>query len=421
MEVNFQSIFHNHQVINLLQSQSSAEGRKFQIVSGDKECVYSNKLWMFSSFIRSIVESLVIAEDITIILPDYSAVDVTNATNILLNNKNDELVFSRKVKEILEALGIDITNTKIVNEDFDSKETIRRDLINEFLKKEDASNISCNFCPKTFHGSKQTDKYKIHLGIIHFTAEMKIEVDKYFPANNKCSGCGKIYESSCLKRRHLIYNHSHLVKSIISLIKDQIKRDEPTEDEDSDFLNQLLKSNQDLSDSDSDEENDESDFIDKLQNSNQNLSDIDSDEEHDESDLIDELQNSNQDLSDSDSDEEEDESNFIDELQNCNQDLSDSENDSDEEEERNNMSNNGEYANDKEVEEKQKELMITNQNLSDSNTDDEDEEANVSQTANDQDVEEDQFQDINNILLQVQDLEDTDSEDEEENHGENEE
>ena len=136
MEVNFQSIFHNHQVINLLQSQSSAEGRKFQIVSGDKECVYSNKLWMFSSFIRSIVESLVIAEDITIMLPDYSAVDVTNATNILLNNKNDELVFSRKVKEILEALGIDITNTKIVNEDFDSKETIRRDLINELVKKE---------------------------------------------------------------------------------------------------------------------------------------------------------------------------------------------------------------------------------------------------------------------------------------------
>ena len=369
MELKFQSIFHNHQVTKILQSQISEEGRKFKIVSGDNECVFSNKLWMFSSFIRSIVETLVIADDINIILPDYSGVDVTNAINILFNNKKDELVFSTKVKEIFEALGVDVTNAKVINDNYESKETKRKDLINVFVKKDDASNISCKFCPKIFHGSKRTDEYKIHLGIIHLTAEMKIEVDKYFLGKSKCSACEKVYESSSLKKRHLIYNHSHLHETITSLIKDQKNRDESTEDEESGFLNQLLKFNQDLSDNDSDEEANKS--------------------------------------------------NYIDEIQNCNEELSDS--DSDEDEERIDVWIKEHSANDKEAEDRETELMISNQNLSDSDTDNEDEEANMIQKVHDQHVEEDQFQDLHYSLLQVQDLEDTDSEDEAENHDENEE
>ena len=181
MEVHLQSESHTDQVTNYLQNNvyEGSETRKICIISGDDVTVQSNNLWMSSSLIRTVIGSLLTNEDITLIMPDYSGADVTKAIKILRNQSKEDIIFDRNVRDILEALGVDTTNTQCVNENFESKETIRRDLINELVnkrKEEESSNIICKFCPKRFQGTKAKDIYKCHLGVMHFSAEMKIEI-----------------------------------------------------------------------------------------------------------------------------------------------------------------------------------------------------------------------------------------------------
>ena len=372
MEVHLQSESHTDQVTNYLQNNvyEGSETRKICIISGDDVTVQSNNLWMSSSLIRTVIGSLLTNEDITLIMPDYSGADVTNAIKILRNHIDEDIIFNRNVKDILEALAVDITKTQFVNENFESKETIRRDLINELVNKrneEDSSNIICKFCPKRFHGTRVKEKYKCHLGLMHFSAEMKMEIEKYFQADHKCSECGKIYVNSHLKRRHLAYNHSYLVDTIKSLIKEQVGRQKTKVEEDF---------NEDSNDSEVSGTSDAVDSGEYFEN---------------------------------------DDSGIQDQLLLCNQDLSDS--DTDDDQVGSDAPNDGDSTNDEEAEGIQNELMLFNQNLSDSDSDDDDTN-DVTDQDKSQDVDDEQFQDIHNTLLQEQDLEDSDDEPEHQDQSE---
>ena len=100
-------------------------------------------LWLLSPFVRSIIGSLSNIENNMILLPDYSSQDITAALDIIEGKQKAVLVFSRATKELLEILGLNLsqsqTNNNLSNEKIEEsvhpskmkRETVQDDSIHD--------------------------------------------------------------------------------------------------------------------------------------------------------------------------------------------------------------------------------------------------------------------------------------------------
>jgi len=98
--------------------------------------------------------------------------------------------------------------------------------------------VKCPNCPRKFSGSvsRLMDMLKCHIGHIHFKNELMSEIKTYFPNSTKeCNVCKKIFNGIngiSTMRKHLVFNHSKYVEIIKSLavkaIKENSQCDLPT-------------------------------------------------------------------------------------------------------------------------------------------------------------------------------------------------
>ena len=191
------------------------------VISGsDGVPININNLWLFSPLVRSILGSLTKAEQRLIILPGLSSEDIRNGLAILNgpDPDNELIFFDKKAKVVLETLGIDLTNSELL------QPTNVKLKIDDRGAARNSREVKCVYCERTFVGSlsKLKDKLKCHIGNIHFSHQMEKEISVFFNNDHQCKECGKSYHQEHMKRKHLTFNHSYLVEQIMAQVYESL-------------------------------------------------------------------------------------------------------------------------------------------------------------------------------------------------------
>ena len=108
-----QSRSHCDQVVDALQNNNEHD---LAIIGNDLLTSHCGILWVLSPFVRSLVGSLKNIKDSLIILPDFTYVDIITGLDIIEGNVT-EMSFDLNIKDLLETLGLDLTNVLIKREE----------------------------------------------------------------------------------------------------------------------------------------------------------------------------------------------------------------------------------------------------------------------------------------------------------------
>ena len=286
----------NHSSRIGLTVQETDEDHNVTIMDSAGVATKATNLWVYSPLVRSVLDTLTRDHQHLLILPDFSAGDISKGLGLLRGSECEELYFNRGTKCFLETIGVEMTGSqamvtreevklesvdtserseetehvkpesvvtigksketeyvKLENVDRDCSENVE-EVTKESLYRSDWSKhteeVKCNSCERRFVGSrsKLKDKLKCHIGNIHFNREMKQEISIFFDSNNKCKRCGKFYHQDSMKRKHLTFNHSYLVDKIMDCVYRCLDPDSRKKETKNVEVEALLKSDNDSSD-----------------------------------------------------------------------------------------------------------------------------------------------------------------------------
>ena len=212
--INFKQTNHCSRIAKAVEETENDENL---VISGsDGVPININNLWLFSPLVRSILGSLTKAEQRLIILPGLSSEDIRNGLAILNgpDPDNELIFFDKKAKVVLETLGIDLTDSELLQPTDVSRK------IDDRGAARNTREVKCVYCERPFVGSlsKLKDKLKCHIGNIHFSHQMEKEILVFFNNAHQCKECGKSYHQEHMKRKHLTFNHSYLVEQIMDQV-----------------------------------------------------------------------------------------------------------------------------------------------------------------------------------------------------------
>ena len=121
-----QSENHSDQVLTALQDKNDID---ILIIGNDGVTTHTSMLWVFSSLIRSLIDSLGNISETAVILPDFSYDDINTCLEMIEGNRRKVLLFNSTTKHLLEVLGIDLRNAWIVGEDDNDEDDIQKMLL----------------------------------------------------------------------------------------------------------------------------------------------------------------------------------------------------------------------------------------------------------------------------------------------------
>ena len=286
----------NHSSRIGLTVQETDEDHYVTIIDSVGVSTRATNLWVYSPLVRSVLDTLTRDHQHLLILPDFSAADISKGLGLLRGSECEELYFNRGTKCFLETIGVQMTGSQAMvtrgevklesvdtsdrseeteyvklksvdmsdtseQTEYVKQENVDRDWSEkvEEVKKESLyrsdwskhkEEVKCNSCERRFVGSrsKLKDKLKCHIGNIHFNREMKHEISIFFDSNNKCKRCGKFYHQDNMKRKHLTFNHSYLVDKIMDCVYRCLDPDSKTKETKNVDVEALLKSDNESSD-----------------------------------------------------------------------------------------------------------------------------------------------------------------------------
>ena len=112
--INFKHTNHSSRIAKAVEETENDENL---VISGsDGVPININNLWLFSPLVRSILDSLTKVDHHLILLPGLSSQDIRDGLGILNGpDPDNELVFfNHKAKDVLETLGINLTNSELI-------------------------------------------------------------------------------------------------------------------------------------------------------------------------------------------------------------------------------------------------------------------------------------------------------------------
>ena len=113
MMLSLKSQTHPEHLVESLQSKSSLD---ILVAGCDSVSSPSERLWILSPLVRETIGSLaglVRAQEPLIILPDFTQEDIERALEIVRGDVRDNIILNSATKDILETLGILLTNLKV--------------------------------------------------------------------------------------------------------------------------------------------------------------------------------------------------------------------------------------------------------------------------------------------------------------------
>ena len=120
--LQLQSENHLQQILSALQTTENCNIRLF---GSDSESALSERLWILSPFIRSILGSVRNIQENILILPDFSSGDINSALDILEGENDEDLLFNDTEKRILETLGVGLNCSRYLQKNDLDKSKIR--------------------------------------------------------------------------------------------------------------------------------------------------------------------------------------------------------------------------------------------------------------------------------------------------------
>ena len=102
-QCHLQSRRHYDQVLEALQSRRDFE---LSIVGNESLSTQSSSLWLYSPFIRSIVDSLKNVQENVVLLPDFSCQEVKAGLEVIESSYKEIITFNSTTRNLLETLGI---------------------------------------------------------------------------------------------------------------------------------------------------------------------------------------------------------------------------------------------------------------------------------------------------------------------------
>ena len=112
-QCHLQSRRHYDQVLEALQSRRDFE---LSIVGNESLSTQSSSLWLYSPFIRSIVDSLKNVQENVVLLPDFSCQEVKAGLEVIESSYKEIITFNSTTRNLLETLGIHWMRDEDVNE-----------------------------------------------------------------------------------------------------------------------------------------------------------------------------------------------------------------------------------------------------------------------------------------------------------------
>ena len=272
------SLSHSDLILSTICSPDSGPG--LTVATSDKVSTTVHSLWLLSPFIRSAIASVNDkTDDHLIILPDFTSEQFRKVVDLIRPSNSESLVFNDVTRDILELIGIDISNYEEKPED----------------------DMRCRFCEEHISGGDRG--LRSHLISSHLNIEIEKEVEAFFGSSDRCSECEESHRTDSARRLHLSHQHSYLVEKIDHLI--QQNQADFNEDLVADIqrkMEVIIDDSSDDSDVDSegdaDNESDEDDVQNQLMLCNPNLSDS---EDEDEADITeDQVEKQNDGIEDQD-------------------------------------------------------------------------------------------------------------------------
>ena len=246
------SLSHSDLVLSTVFSPDS--GPSLTVATSDKVATTVHSLWLLSPFIRSAIASVNRTDHHLIILPDFTSEQFRKVVDLIRHSNSELLVFNGVTRDILELIGIDISNYQ---------EKLEEDM-------------RCRFCEEHISGGNRG--LRCHLISSHLNIEIEKEVEAFFGSSDRCSECLEFHRADSSRRLHVSHQHSYLVEKIDQLI--QQNQADFNEDLVADIQRKMEMISDDSSDDsdvdsegDADHESDEDDVQNQLMLCNPNLSD----------------------------------------------------------------------------------------------------------------------------------------------------
>ena len=109
--MHFQSEKHSDQVLGALQTENGCD---ILLIGNDNVSSHSDSLWILSTLVRSIIDSLKNVEENLLIIPDFSSEDIKTVLDIIhAGMDGKEVWFNSATKYLLETLGIDFDQRNV--------------------------------------------------------------------------------------------------------------------------------------------------------------------------------------------------------------------------------------------------------------------------------------------------------------------
>ena len=187
------SLSHSDLILSTICSPHSGPG--LTVATSDKVSTTVHSLWLLSQFIRSAIASVNRTDDHLIILPDFTSEQFRKVVDLIRPSNSESLVFNDVTRDILELIGIDISNYEEKPED----------------------DMRCRFCEERISGGDRG--LRSHLISSHLNIEIEKEVEAFFGSSDRCSECEESHRTDSARRLHLSHQHSYLVEKIDHLIQ----------------------------------------------------------------------------------------------------------------------------------------------------------------------------------------------------------